>query len=358
MSSGDFNKLATVAQSANNYVHPSGDGNLHVPANGTTNNNKVLKATAIAGSYAWGSVDWTELTNKPSTFTPSAHTHVSNDITDLYTNVYKKNEVDTLVANSGDIKASQANTFKNLNTFNIAGLAIKIQPSASVGNSTKMIQINKTDGTEVFSVNYSGGVSIGGDFTVTGQQIVSGTTNVNGDYSISGQLIVGGNSVLGDASTDVTTVSGTLKVSGNIQEIGSYEEVHRRPLYGIAGDLQFQTDSIVFEDVVYNYSPSAFALPSVQAGATRYYRIYMVYSDDITGTQTSAGQKATLRLVGNTTKDIDLDPTWGGPNERRDWYSSYFTDLPSGHTTIQAKLAQSGNNLGIRWIELIAYDKF
>jgi hypothetical protein len=84
----------------------------------------------------------------------------------------------------------------------------------------------------------------------------------------------------------------------------------------------------------------------------------MVYSDDITGTQTSAGQKATLRLVGNTTKDIDLDPTWGGPNERRDWYSSYFTDLPSGHTTIQAKLAQSGNNLGIRWIELIAYDKF
>jgi len=35
------------------YVHPTGDGNLHVPATGTTNNGKVLKAGATAGSAAW-----------------------------------------------------------------------------------------------------------------------------------------------------------------------------------------------------------------------------------------------------------------------------------------------------------------
>lgn len=35
------------------YSHPTGDGNLHVPATGTTNNGKVLKAGETAGSAAW-----------------------------------------------------------------------------------------------------------------------------------------------------------------------------------------------------------------------------------------------------------------------------------------------------------------
>lgn len=35
------------------YVHPTGDGNMHVPATGTSNNGKVLKAGATAGSAAW-----------------------------------------------------------------------------------------------------------------------------------------------------------------------------------------------------------------------------------------------------------------------------------------------------------------
>lgn len=35
------------------YTHPTGDGNLHVPATGASNNGKVLKAGATAGSAAW-----------------------------------------------------------------------------------------------------------------------------------------------------------------------------------------------------------------------------------------------------------------------------------------------------------------
>ena len=42
------NKLASL----NNYTHPTGDGNMHVPATGKTNNGKVLKAGAAAGSIA------------------------------------------------------------------------------------------------------------------------------------------------------------------------------------------------------------------------------------------------------------------------------------------------------------------
>lgn len=82
MSTTDKSKLDGIATGANNYVHPTSDGNKHVPANGTSNNNKVLKATATAGTYVWGSVDWSEITGKPSTFTPATHTHLWADITD------------------------------------------------------------------------------------------------------------------------------------------------------------------------------------------------------------------------------------------------------------------------------------
>ena len=39
-----------------NYTHPTGDGNLHVPATGTDNAGKVLKAGATAGSASWESL--------------------------------------------------------------------------------------------------------------------------------------------------------------------------------------------------------------------------------------------------------------------------------------------------------------
>jgi hypothetical protein len=273
-------------------------------------------------------------------------------------NYYNTTSVDNKVNARGDVFSNGNTTFSGQNIFNYAGLGLKVQPSGSVSNTTKLLQVNNNTGGELFSVNFSGGVVVAGDLTVTGQTKYAGTTQVNGDYYISGNLYVSGNSTLGNASSDTTTVNGTLVVNGNVQEVGSYEEVHRRPLFGIAGDLQFQTDSTVFEDIVYNYQPSAYALPSAQTGSTRYYRLYVIYSDDITGTQQTNGQKATIRLAGATNKDIDLPYTWGDPNNRRDWYSDYFTDLPNDHTTIQAKLALSGNSLGIRWIELIAYDKF
>lgn len=53
MSGADKTKLDGVATNANNYVHPTSDGNLHVPATSTTNNGKVLTAGATAGSISW-----------------------------------------------------------------------------------------------------------------------------------------------------------------------------------------------------------------------------------------------------------------------------------------------------------------
>ena len=50
------------------YTHPTGDGNLHIPANGTTNNGKILTASALAGTYTWetNSPLWANIQNKPT----------------------------------------------------------------------------------------------------------------------------------------------------------------------------------------------------------------------------------------------------------------------------------------------------
>ena len=53
----DHTKLDGIEASANNYSHPTGDGNLHVPATGTTNDGKYLMAGATAGSLSWTTVE-------------------------------------------------------------------------------------------------------------------------------------------------------------------------------------------------------------------------------------------------------------------------------------------------------------
>lgn len=54
----------TGATNANYYSHPTGDGNLHVPATGTTNDNKFLKAGSTAGSLTWASAPVTSVNSK------------------------------------------------------------------------------------------------------------------------------------------------------------------------------------------------------------------------------------------------------------------------------------------------------
>jgi phage-related tail fiber protein len=74
MSSSDKTKLDGIASNANNYSHPTGDGNLHVPATGTSNNGKVLTAGATAGSLSWA--------------TPSTYSHpTSGVVAGTYTKV-------------------------------------------------------------------------------------------------------------------------------------------------------------------------------------------------------------------------------------------------------------------------------
>lgn len=74
MSAADKTKLNGLS----NYVHPTTDGTLHVPATGTTNNGKVLRAGSVAGSIAWSFVNWTEIAGRPATYTPASHSHTQS----------------------------------------------------------------------------------------------------------------------------------------------------------------------------------------------------------------------------------------------------------------------------------------
>ena len=56
MTTAFVNKLNAIENNANLYNHPSGDGNLHIPATSTTNNNKFLKAGSTPGSLSWSDI--------------------------------------------------------------------------------------------------------------------------------------------------------------------------------------------------------------------------------------------------------------------------------------------------------------
>ena len=101
-------KLDGIESGANNYTHPSGDGNLHVPATGTTNNGKVLTAGSSAGSVSWQTpaVAWSNVSGKPSS-TPSniddavSKRHEQNTDTGTTSNTFTIGQSGVKVKNGG-----------------------------------------------------------------------------------------------------------------------------------------------------------------------------------------------------------------------------------------------------------------
>jgi hypothetical protein len=292
----------------------------------------------------------------PNTFALSANVY---DKTQTYT----KTEVDTAVSNAGDIRAANANIFKNTNTFNNAGLAIKIQPSANVAGTTKLIQTLSSDGlTEVFSVDASGNVTVRGNLNVSGSTVQLSTQNINGDMAVTGNLSVSGNTVLGDATTDTITMNGivTLASGSVLKQVGVYNEVMRFPVFGIGGDLQFQTDSTTYDNIIDHYwtfSSTNSCLPAVASGASRYYKLLISYGDN------GASGTSTLNLVQNGTSTaittVTLPNVFGDAvGSVRTFLSPAFQTSYTNHTTFQAKRDTAVGSLVIKYIEVIAYDVY
>ena len=77
------------------YAHPTADGDKHVPATGTTNNGKVLKAGATAGSLSWGTLTAGDVGAVPTTRTVNGKALSANiSITASDVSAYSKTEID------------------------------------------------------------------------------------------------------------------------------------------------------------------------------------------------------------------------------------------------------------------------
>lgn len=156
MAAADKTKLDGIAANANNYAHPTGDGNLHVPATGTTNNLKVLKAGATAGSIAWGEVAWGEVTGKPATFAPSAHNHPISEITGLQTALDSK-----LGTTDNAVSASKLLTSRSITATGDASWTVSFDGSANVSAALTLANVATAGTYAKVTVNAKGLVTSG-----------------------------------------------------------------------------------------------------------------------------------------------------------------------------------------------------
>ena len=123
------------------YTHPTGNGYSHLPVNGATG--QFIKY-ASAGNGQWANIAWTDITGKPSSFTPSTHTHTKSQITDFPTALKNPTPL-TIQANGSSIGSYDGSAAK---TFNITASGIGAEPTIG----TKQNAFNKPFGTAVNTI--------------------------------------------------------------------------------------------------------------------------------------------------------------------------------------------------------------
>lgn len=150
MSSTDKAKLDSIASNANNYAHPAGDGNLHVPATGTSNNGKYLMAGATAGSLSWQSIDAAGVGA-----VPVAGGAMSGVLT-------VNNEIRTTSANSMRMVYGNYGTFWRQDGANMYLMFTNAGDQYGGYNSLRPMSANLANG----SVNFGHAVDVAGNLSV------------------------------------------------------------------------------------------------------------------------------------------------------------------------------------------------
>lgn len=233
MSAQDKTKLDGIEPNANyyvhpqtkqcsyQYVHPTGDGNLHVPATGTGNAGKVLKAGGAAGSLSWAFVNWDEINGRPSLATNAAAGLMA---------AIDKAKLDTVAANA----EPNQNAFSN----------IKI--------GTAVIQAaNKTD---TFELVAGPGISFVVD--QAGKKITITATGGSGGgsvrrYRVIPSGVVDGTNAIFTLPEDIADDSEEVFVNGLLMDKGADND------YTISGRvIVFNTPVPANSKIRVNYTPS------------------------------------------------------------------------------------------------------
>lgn len=232
MSSADKTKLDGIATGANNYSHPTGDGNLHVPATGTSNSGKVLTAGATAGSLSWTTPNAGTVTSVSGQGAISVATGTTTPVV-------------SIAAASGTVPGtmSAADYTKLLGIE--AGAQVNVGTDLSLGTKTATtIPLNSSTGADVTlpaaTTDYAGlmtadqfdklaGIATGATANTGTVTSVGGTGTVSG-LTLSGTVTTSGNLTLG----------GTLAVTASNFASQSANTVLAAP-NGSAGKPTFRT---------------------------------------------------------------------------------------------------------------------
>ena len=106
----------------------------------------IDEITTTSGGQAVITIDWSNVTNKPSTFTPESHTHNLNDINNL------QNTINTQNANISNINANLTSHTGNNNIHLTSEQKNKLdsltpQQITKLGQLIDMITINTSSNT-------------------------------------------------------------------------------------------------------------------------------------------------------------------------------------------------------------------
>lgn len=162
-----------------------------------------------------------------------------------------------------------------------------------------------------------------------------------------------------NVTTDKIADSAVTLAKMSVKKPLNYQLVNRRPIWGSAGDnyLDFGGTWVQVGNTHYGLL-DGYAIPTVQSGATRQFRLYAVWSDNITDTS----KNVVIWLDSNNGETYDsilfMGYTWGGVGDRRDGYS-VFQNSPSGggHYIVRIIInaAYSGR---LYYLELQTFDVF
>ena len=182
--------LGVDAAGTINYTHPSGDGNSHVPANSTTNNGKVLTASAVAGTYTWE--------------TPSAVgiSDVVDDTTPQLGGSLDVNGNSIVSASNGDIAITPHGTgdvvldgLKYPQADGTAGYVLKTDGSAQLSWVAQTTDTDTTytagDGLDLSTTQFSLDLKASGGLKITSTELevdfgTTATTAAQGNHTHSG----------------------------------------------------------------------------------------------------------------------------------------------------------------------------
>lgn len=207
-------KLAGIATGANNYSHPTGAGNNHIPSGGAANNFLKYSSSGVA---AWSAVSFSELVNVPSEFTPADHTHpylplsggeLTGDLTMRSTGPLTF----WIDADTDNVTETDTVTFKLTQDGGIVGVQLGIDSA----NNSYLKNIYNSSGTDFYIKNH--------DESLSGKIWHS----VNFDPSSKEDNLT----FSGSGATTVSRSGNTITISSTDTNTNTWRGIHDSPVDG------------------------------------------------------------------------------------------------------------------------------